>query len=148
MIASDIERRWFNALVSLRQFAAFQSEGWRRTARAIDVVGPRVSAGALWPEQGQRDGRDPERAPEDERRGRRRSQPVARRQRVVGAALKGGARAGLALMEGRMLLRVMKGGTRPRRERDPRDNEERRPSAPDAKGPFGNYFPTLRGLIV
>ena len=43
MIASDIERRWFNALVSLRQFAAFQSEGWRRTARAIDGAHERLA---------------------------------------------------------------------------------------------------------
>jgi hypothetical protein len=36
MIASDIERRWHHALVSLRQYATFRSEGWRRTAGAID----------------------------------------------------------------------------------------------------------------
>ena len=32
MIASDIERRWLDALVSLRQYATFRSDGWRRTA--------------------------------------------------------------------------------------------------------------------
>ena len=42
MIASDIERRWLDALVSLRQYAAFQSEGWRRTARAIDGAHERL----------------------------------------------------------------------------------------------------------
>src|ERR671921_873544 len=42
MIASDIERRWLNALVSLRQFAAFKSDGWRRTARAIDGAHDRL----------------------------------------------------------------------------------------------------------
>jgi len=43
MIASDIERRWLSALVSLRQYAAFQSEGWRRTARAIDGAHARLA---------------------------------------------------------------------------------------------------------
>jgi hypothetical protein len=36
MIAERIERRWLAALVSLRQYATFRSEGWRRTVVAID----------------------------------------------------------------------------------------------------------------
>ena len=43
MVAPDIERRWLDALVSLRQYAAFQSEGWRRTARAIDGAHQRLA---------------------------------------------------------------------------------------------------------
>jgi hypothetical protein len=42
MIGEDIERRWLDALVSLRQYAAFQSEGWRRTAKAIDGAHARL----------------------------------------------------------------------------------------------------------
>ena len=42
MMGPDIERRWLDALVSLRQYAAFQSEGWRRTARAIDGAHERL----------------------------------------------------------------------------------------------------------
>jgi hypothetical protein len=37
VIAERIERRWLNALVSLRLFSTFRSEGWRRTASAIDL---------------------------------------------------------------------------------------------------------------
>jgi hypothetical protein len=34
--AERIEQRWLDTLVSLRQFATFTSEGWRRTAAAVD----------------------------------------------------------------------------------------------------------------
>jgi hypothetical protein len=37
MIAERIERRWLDALVSLRQLATFRSDGWVRTASAIDT---------------------------------------------------------------------------------------------------------------
>ena len=36
VIAERIERRWLEALVSLRRYAAFRSEGWQRTVGAID----------------------------------------------------------------------------------------------------------------
>ena len=36
MNASNIERRWLGALVQLREYATFRSDGWRRTAAAID----------------------------------------------------------------------------------------------------------------
>lgn len=36
MIAERIEQRWLDALVSLRQYSTFHSEGWQRTASAID----------------------------------------------------------------------------------------------------------------
>lgn len=37
MIAERIERRWLDALVSLRQYSTFRSEAWRWTASAIDL---------------------------------------------------------------------------------------------------------------
>jgi hypothetical protein len=37
VIAERIEQRWLDTLVSLRQFSSFHSEGWRRTASAIDT---------------------------------------------------------------------------------------------------------------
>jgi hypothetical protein len=37
VIAERIERRWLDALVTLRQYSTFRSEGWQRTASAIDV---------------------------------------------------------------------------------------------------------------
>lgn len=36
MIGDDVEHRWLHALVSLREYATFKSEGWRRVAQAID----------------------------------------------------------------------------------------------------------------
>ena len=36
MLATRIEQRWVSTLVSLRQYATFTSDGWRRTAAAVD----------------------------------------------------------------------------------------------------------------
>ncbi|HEV8638034.1 MAG TPA: hypothetical protein VG370_27785 [Chloroflexota bacterium] len=42
MLAERIEQRWIDALVSLRQYAGFQSEGWRRTAALVDLTRERL----------------------------------------------------------------------------------------------------------
>ena len=38
VLAEQIERRWLGALVSLRRQADLRSDGWRRTASAIDAT--------------------------------------------------------------------------------------------------------------
>jgi hypothetical protein len=43
VIAARIERRWQDALVALREYSSFRSEGWRRTASAIDVRRERLA---------------------------------------------------------------------------------------------------------
>lgn len=42
MLAERIEQRWVDALVSLRQYAGFKSEGWRRTAALVDLTRARL----------------------------------------------------------------------------------------------------------
>lgn len=44
VIASDVERRWLRALVSLREYATFTSDGWCRTAAAIDIRRERLAS--------------------------------------------------------------------------------------------------------
>jgi hypothetical protein len=36
VLAERIEQRWLDTLVSLRAYATFTSEGWRRTVAAVD----------------------------------------------------------------------------------------------------------------
>jgi hypothetical protein len=42
VLAERIEQRWVDALVSLRQYAGFTSEGWRRTAALVDLTRARL----------------------------------------------------------------------------------------------------------
>lgn len=43
MVPDGIERRWTAALVGLRHYATFRSEGWWRTATAIDRTRERLA---------------------------------------------------------------------------------------------------------
>lgn len=51
VLAERIEQRWLGTLVTLRQYATFTSDGWRRTAAAVDRtrerLGPIGDADAL-----------------------------------------------------------------------------------------------------
>ena len=42
MLTERIEQRWVDALVSLREYAGFRSEGWRRTAALVDLMCQRL----------------------------------------------------------------------------------------------------------
>lgn len=43
MLAERIEQRWVATLVSLRGYQGFRSDGWRRTAAAVDRVVERLT---------------------------------------------------------------------------------------------------------
>jgi hypothetical protein len=42
VLAERIEQRWLGTLVRLREYATFTSEGWRRTAAAVDRTRDRL----------------------------------------------------------------------------------------------------------